>query len=540
MSVSQVENIQPPDGRRWLALAALSFSILVISLDLTILNVALPTLVRDLGASTSQLQWMVDAYTLFYAGLLLTAGSLGDRFGRKRALIVGMIVFGAGSVWSAYSGSANMLIAARALMGMGGALIMPSTLSITANIFSDKQRASAIGVLTGVGGMGIVIGPLLGGWLLEHFSWGTIFLINVPVIVVTLLVSFWLVPESKDPQAARLDPTGALLSIAGLMALLYGIIEVPTYGIGDARIIAAFIAAPALLLAFVTWELRVRSPMLDVKVFANAHFTAASMALTLTSFALAGTLFFLTQYLQLVLGYSPLQAGICFIPLVLGLLVTASLSPTVARLAGVRATISSGLGIVAASIALFSLLNASSSYALVAIMLALLGAGLGLTMVTATNTIMGTLPLGKAGVGSAVNDTAQEVGGALGVAILGSILAASYHAAIDGAQAVRVLPATVKALVHDSIGSASVVASRVGGALGHMIAATANAAFIDSMSHTVLVAAGVSLCGLLVALFFLPSKAKDAQQQLTRQTSRDLTEPDSLTTMEGQKEETAI
>ncbi len=193
-------------ARRWLALAALSFSILVISLDLTILNVALPTLVRDLGATTSQLQWMVDAYTLLYAGLLLTAGSLGDRFGRKRALMAGMVVFGAGSVWSAYSGSANMLIAARALMGMGGALIMPSTLSITANIFADKQRASAIGILTGVGGMGIVIGPLLGGWLLEHFAWGTIFLINVPIIVITLLVSFWLVPESKDAQAARLDP----------------------------------------------------------------------------------------------------------------------------------------------------------------------------------------------------------------------------------------------------------------------------------------------------------------------------------------------
>ncbi|HKV58077.1 MAG TPA: DHA2 family efflux MFS transporter permease subunit [Ktedonobacteraceae bacterium] len=525
----QADNNQQVYARRWLALAALSFSILVISLDLTILNIALPTLVRDLAASTSQLQWMVDAYSLLYAGLLLTAGTLGDRFGRKRALIVGMLIFGAGSVWSAYSGSANMLIAARALMGMGGALIMPSTLSITANIFSNKQRASAIGVLTGVGGMGIVIGPLLGGWLLEHFTWGTIFLINVPIILITLLVSLWLVPESKDPQARRLDPAGALLSIAGLMALLYGIIEVPAFGIGDPRIIAAFSAAPVLLLAFVGWELHARSPMLDVKVFANAHFTAASMALTLTSFALAGTMFFLTQYLQLVLNYTPLQAGLCFIPLVLGLLVTASLSPLIARLTGVRATISSGLAIVAASIALFSFLNASSSYVLVGIILALLGAGLGLTMVTATNTIMGTLPLGKAGVGSAVNDTAQEVGGALGVAVLGSVLAASYHAAIDHAPVMQTLPAALKTLVHDSIGSASVLASHTDGSIGHLIATSANAAFIDSMSHTVLVAAGVSLCGMLVALFFLPSRAKDAQN---------LTESASLTTMERQKEET--
>ena len=285
-------------------------------------------------------------------------------------------------------------------------------------------------------------------------------------------------------------------------------------GIGDFRIIAAFSAAPLLLLAFVIWELRTRSPMLDVKVFANAHFTAASMALTLTSFALAGTLFFLTQYLQLVLGYTPLQAGVCFIPLVIGLLVTASLSPIIARRTGVRTTISTGLGIVAASIALFSLLNASSSYVLVALMLALLGAGLGLTMVTATNTIMGTLPLGKAGVGSAVNDTAQEVGGALGVAILGSVLAASYHTAIDHATAIQALPIPLKALAHDSIGSASVIASHVGGTVGRVIATSANSAFIDSMSHTVLVAAGVSLCGLLVAFFFLPSRAKDTQQDM--------------------------
>ncbi len=526
MKTLQRDNYQQGYAHRWLALAALSFSILVISLDLTVLNVALPTLVRVLGATTSQLQWMVDAYTLLYAGLLLTAGSLGDRYGRKRALIVGLIVFGAGSVWSAYSGSANMLIVARGLMGIGGALIMPSTLSITANIFAEKQRASAIGVLTGMGGLGIVIGPLLGGWLLEHFSWGTIFLINVPVIALTLLVSFWLVPESKDAQASRLDPVGALLSIAGLMALLYGIIEAPGYGIGDPRIIVAFCATPVLLLAFVVWELRVRSPMLDVKVFANARFTAASMALTLTSFALAGTMFFLTQYLQLALGYTPLQAGLCFIPLVLGLLVMASLSPVVARRTGVRATISTGLVIVATSIALFALLNASSSYVPVAMILALLGAGLGLTMVTATNTIMGTLPLGKAGVGSAVNDTAQEVGAALGVAILGSVLAASYHAAIDATPAIQALPTTLKALVHDSIGSASVTASHLGGASGHVIATAANNAFVQGMSHTALVATGVSLCGLLVALFFLPSKR------------RDLTEADSLTTMERQKEET--
>ena len=534
MKTVHIESTQQVYKQRWLALAALSLSILVISLDLTVLNVALPTLVRDLAATTSQLQWMVDAYTLVYAGLLLTAGSLGDRFRRKRALILGMLVFGAGSLWSAYSSSANMLITARALMGMGGALIMPSTLSITANIFADKQRASAIGVLTGVGGIGIVIGPLLGGWLLEHFSWGTIFLINVPVILVTLLVSFWLVPESKDPHASRLDPVGALLSIGGLMALLYGIIEVPTYGLGDGKILAAFIAAPILLIAFVTWELRSRSPMLDMSVFANPHFSAASAALTLTSFALAGTLFFLTQYLQLVLGYTPFEAGARLIPLVLGLIVAASVSPRIAQVLGVRIIIAGGLVVVAGGIALFSLLNASSGYGQVAFMLVLLGIGLGLTMVPATNAIMGALPLGKAGVGSAVNDTSQEVGNALGVAVLGSVLAASYHATIDSAPTLATLPASLKALVHDSIGSASVVASHVGGPVGHAIVSAANTAFVDSMSHTVLVAAGITLCGALVALFFLPSKAKDTQEAPggTQAEPTSLTEPECLTTME--------
>ncbi len=513
---------------RWLTLAVLSLSILVISLDLTVLNVALPTLVRDLGATASQLQWLVDAYTLVYAGALLMGGSLGDRFGRKRTLLLGMAIFGAGSLWSALSGSANVLIAARAFMGLGGALIMPSTLSITANIFAGRQRESAIGVLTGVGGIGIVVGPLLGGWLLEHFSWGAVFLINVPIIALTLLVSLWLVPESKDQQARRLDLVGALLSIAGLMALLYGIIEAPTYGIGDLNIVVAFIAAPVFLIAFVVWEMRSRSPMLDLSVFSNPRFSAASFALTLTSFGLAGTMFFLTQYLQLVLGYTPLEAGLGFIPLVLGLIVSAGLSPQISRKVGARVIISSGLVIVACGIALFAFLNVSSGYSQVVVALVVLGSGLGTAMVPATSAIMDAVPPGKAGVGSAVNDTSQEIGNALGVAILGSILAASYRSAIDHATLPATLPGTVMALVHDSIGGASVAAAHIGGLPGKAIANVANSAFIVGMSHTALLAAGISLCGALVALFFLPSKRQDAQ-------AHNLTEPGKLTTMKEEE-----
>ena len=523
---------RPMSTYRWLSLAALCVCILIISLDVTIVNVALPTLAEKLKATASQLQWFVDAYTLIYAGLLLTTGNLGDRFGRKRALMIGMLLFGGGSVWAAYATSAEILIAARTLSGIGGALIMPSTLSITANLFPDKQRESAIGVLTGVGGLGIVIGPLLGGWLLEHFAWGTVFLINVPVILVALLVSWWLIPESKDPDASPLDPVGALLSIAGLMALLYGIIEVPTYGWNNAGVIAAFIAAPILLLAFIVWELRCATPMLDMKLFRNPRFSAASMALTLTSFAMVGTLFFLTQYLQLVLGYTPLQAGLCFIPLVAGLIVSASLSPFVSRKLGTRTTVTLGLAMTAIAIACFALLNTSSSYLVIGAVLILLGKGIGLAMVPATNAIMSTLPLGRAGVGSAVNDTAQEVGNALGVAVLGSVLAAGYHAAIDHQAGISALPAALRAIVHDSIGGAMVVASQVPDPLRHLITNAAQNAFIDGLHPTALIATVVSLGGVFIALIFLPSRSKEAAQA-------DLTKAASTSTME-QKEEAAI
>ena len=253
--------------RRWWAFIALSFSLLVIGLDNTVLNVALPTLARDLGATESQLQWIVDAYTLVFAGLLLTMGSLGDRFGRRKALIAGLSIFGIGSIWAAFSGSANVLIAARAFMGIGGALIMPTTLSITTNIFEGKERGRAIGAWAGIAGLSIIIGPVFGGWLLDHYAWGVIFLINVPIIALVLLGIAFLVPESKDPDASKLDPIGALLSITGLTALLWGIIEVPVIGWSDTRIIVAFIAAAVLLLAFIVWELRSRSPMLNMMLF---------------------------------------------------------------------------------------------------------------------------------------------------------------------------------------------------------------------------------------------------------------------------------
>lgn len=509
---------------RWWAFVILSFSLLVISIDNTILNVALPTLANQFSATSSQLQWMVDAYVLVFAGLLLTAGSLSDRFGRKRALMIGLLLLGGGSIWCAASNSANMMIAARAFMGLGGALIMPSTLSITTNMFPEKERGRAIGAWAGVAGVGIILGPVFGGWLLEHFSWNWVFLVNIPLIVITIAGGLFLVPESRDPQQSRLDPVGALLSIGGLVSLVYGIIEVPTYGWGDATIITAFIAAAILLTIFAIWEMRSRAPMLDVSLFKNPRFSAASLSLTLAAFAMFGSIFFLTQYLQAVHGFTPLEAGVRVIPLALGLMVGAPLSGRIAEIIGTKITATVGILIIATGLALMSTITTTSDYGLVAATLAIIGFGMGTTMAPVTASIMNALPLGRAGVGSAVNDTTRQVGGALGVAVLGSILSSTYQSTIDNAAALQMLPPQIKGMVRDSIESATKVAAHIGGPVGHAIATTANDAFVSGMSHAVLAGAGVTLCGALVALLFLPARSKPQQESLNEQQTSDTIE----------------
>ena len=490
---------------RWWAFIILSFSLLVISLDNTVLNVALPTLARDLSATASQQQWIVDAYVLIFASLLLTMGSLSDRFGRKKAFLLGLILFGIGSLASALSGTATLLIAARAFMGIGGALIMPSTLSITTNMFNSKERGRAIGAWAGVGALGLVVGPLAGGWLLEHFSWGAVFLINVPVVLVAIIGGIVLVPESRDPDASRLDPVGALLSIGGLTTLVYAIIEVPANGWGNSTVISCFIVALVLLTSLIIWELRTPHPMLDMRLFKNPRFSAASMALTLASFSMFSALFFLTQYLQEILGYSALDAGLRTIPLALALFVSAPLSIRLTEHIGTKITVFTGLLITSGGLALWSTAHNDSSYSLIAGVLVMLGFGLGMALAPATNSVMGALPLGKAGVGSAVNDTTRQVGGSLGVAVLGSVLAGSYHNTIDTTASLHLLPAALKAIVRDSISAAMVVAAKVPAPLSQTIRVAATTAFINAMDQTLLIGAGITLCGALIALLFLPA-----------------------------------
>jgi len=486
-------------ARRWWTLAVMCLSLMVIGVDNTILNVALPTLVRDLGATTSQLQWIVDAYTLVFAGLLLTAGSLGDRFGRRRALSIGLGIFGVGSVASALVGSPNHLIATRALMGVGGALIMPATLSIISNVFTvPAERARAIAVWAGFSAMGIAIGPLSGGWLLQHFWWGSVFMVNIPIVALALFGGRLFVPESRDPSPRGLDPVGALLSIVGLVTLVWAIIEAPGRGWSQGGTLAAFALAAVLLGSFVAWELHTDHPMLDVHFFANPRFTAASMAVTMVFFALFGSMFLQTQYLQFVLGYTALQAGLRVGPVAIVLMVAAPLSARLVERVGTKAVVAAGLAIVAVSLVILSFATATSGYGPVLASMLVMGAGMGMTMAPATESIMGSLPRAKAGVGSAVNDTTRQVGGALGVAILGSLLASTYRSSLG---------TTVSAAARASVGGALQAARGLGGDQGAALARAARSAYVDGMGVGVLVAAAVALLGSFVALVFLPSRA---------------------------------
>lgn len=505
---SKVGAVGRPYQRRWWALLVLCLSLVVIGMDNTILNVALPTLARDLSATASELQWMVDSYVLVFAGLLLTMGALGDRFGRKLALNIGLLVFVAGSVASAFAATAEVLIFSRAAMGIGGALIMPSTLSIITNVFPARERGRAIGVWAGVAGFGIVLGPVIGGWLLEHFWWGSVFLVNVPVVAVAILAGWALVPESRDPKATPLDPVGAFLSIAALVTLVYGIIEAPENGWTDVLTLGAFAAAAVLSIVFIWWERRVEHPMLRMEFFRNPRFSAASAAITLVFFALFGSIFLLTQHLQFVLGYSPLEAGFRVLPVAV-LIVAAPLSARLVESVGTKLIVSVGLLTVAAGLTLLSTVEVASGYGLVAASIAVIGAGMGFTMAPATESIMGSLPLAKAGVGSAMNDTTRMVGGALGVAVLGSVLASSYGSAV--APALRGAPPQIAEAAGDSIGAATTIGARLG-EMGRPLLEAARAAYIEGMGDAVLVGAAVAAAGAVLVLLFLPARAARRQE----------------------------
>ena len=518
MTTTQIRPVEPilegagPNPRRWQILAVLCVSLFVIVMDNTIVNVALPTLARELDAGTSSLQWIVDAYTLVFAGLLLAAGGLGDRFGRKGALLAGLALFGAFSAAGAFASSTGQLISARAVMGVGAALIFPTTLAIVVNVFTEpRERAAAIGIWTAIAGVGVALGPISGGWLLEHFSWGSVFLVNVPVTVAGIVGTLVLVPRSRDPRAPRLDLPGLALSIAGVTLLVWSLIEAPSHGWISATTIGGIAGAVALLSVFAWWELRTPSPLLDVHLFRNMRFTAASLAITLGFFALFGFIFLVTQYLQLVKGYSALQAGVRTLPFAIAMVVAAVSSPKVVQRIGTKVVVAAGLALMAGGFAIASTNDASTSYSVIASAMVLMGFGLGSAAAPATESILASLPREKAGVGSAVNDTTREVGGTLGVAVLGSIMASVYGGRILDALSGTPLPAGLRAAAGDSLAAALQIAGGVGGAAGRGIALSAQDAFVQAFQIGSVVTGAVALVGAVIALLFLPARSRQEE-----------------------------
>ena len=494
-------------AKRWLALTVLCVSILMVNLDNTVLNVALPTLVRDLHASSHQLQWIVDAYALVFGGLLLAAGSLADRVGRKRTFVAGLACFAGGSAWAAFSGSVGVLIAARASMGVGAALMMPSTLAIITDMFRDgAERQRAIGLWAGTSGVGFALGPIVGGLLLAHFWWGSVFLINVPIAALGLLCAVPLVPDSKNPDAQRPDAAGALLSIAGLGLVLWAIIEAPVYGWSSARVIGVGTVGLAVLAGFAVWERTTSHPMLNMRFFRERSFAAPIGSVGLAMFGLLGSLFLLSQFLQFDLGYSALQAGVRMLPTAATMAVIAPLSTIAVRKAGTKLTIATGLLLVAAG--LWQISNSTVTWTFVSVLPGMLLTGIGAALVipAVSGSVMNSLPRGDTGVGSATNGVSIQIGGALGVAVIGSILSTRYQDHMTAVLAPMRVPHAIESTITSSIGGALGVATRLGGSTGALLAHAARVAFISGSDLGLRTAAGVVLAGCLLALATVPAR----------------------------------
>jgi EmrB/QacA subfamily drug resistance transporter len=493
-------------ARRWATLGVLCLSLLVIVVDGSIVNVALPTLVRQLHASTASLQWVADAYTLAMAGLLLSLGSLGDRIGRHRTLAGGLVVFGVGSAFAGLSGSAAELIASRVVMGIGAAAIMPATLSILTNVFIvPTQRARAIAIWAAVSGLGVAIGPTAGGWLLEHFSWGSIFMVNLPIVALALVAGRLLVPPSKNPDPKTLDPIGLVTSVAGVVAVVYAVIEAPDYGWVSARTLGVAGAGMAILAGWVVFELRSSHPMVDLRVFRNARFSAASFSVTMVFLGLFGWLFLFTQQMQFVLGFNTLQAGVRALPFAVTIGVVSQPAAKLAARFGTKAVVSVGLAMMGVGFGLMATSTARTGYPFLLGASMVIAAGMGLSMAPATESIMGSLPPAQAGVGSAVNDTTRSLGGALGVAVMGSVASTVFAGRVQPALAH--VPAPFAAAARSSIGAALVVGHHAPPSIGNNLVDVARQAFITGSDHAMIVAVACALLGSLVAARFLPARS---------------------------------
>ncbi|HXC78773.1 MAG TPA: DHA2 family efflux MFS transporter permease subunit [Candidatus Acidoferrum sp.] len=495
---------------RWFGLAALSVSALVLGLDITILITALPTLSARLDATTDQLQWMSAAYTLSLAGFMLPAGVLGDRFGRRRMLLIGLVTFGLSSVIASQMTSANGLILMRVVMGASGAIVLPLVTSILPSMFDEDERQRAIGISGAGAFIGLPLGPLVAGWLLTHYAWGSIFLINAPVVVIATIGVWFFIPESKDPSPRSLDWVGALLEMIGVTGLVYGIIEEPVHGWGSIQVAGPLVGGALLIAAFIAWQLRTRTPLVDLNLFRNRRFALSTVAFTIVGFAMTGVLFVLSPYLQVVQHNDAQGTGIRLLPLIAAMMAGAVSSDWLSKRLGAKVMVSGGMLGIAASMLLLSRAGADSGYTLVAIALALMGLAIAFTMIPALDAILAALPAGQTGAGSALTRAIQNVGASFGVAIMGSILNSAYQAHLSGQ--LTDLPAALRSAAETSVAVAGAAAAHLPPQLGDRLLSAAGGAYAQGMSDVLLVTAGLMVVGAILMALFLPARAPHHEQ----------------------------
>lgn len=490
-------------------LATLCLAVFVVNVSTTVINIALPTLVRELGASTRDLLWIVDAFNLAFAALVLAGGSLSDRFGRRRLLLLGLVIFVAASAGGALSGSPGVLVAWRTLAGVAAALVYPVTLSILANVFTDRtERVKALGLWGAATGLAVATGPVVGGALIEHFWWGSILVFNGIAAAVTLFFAARFIPESRDPATPPLDYVGLVLSTVALGTLVYSIIEAPDRGWGSPPTVIGFVVAAVVSTVFVIHEIRSDHPMLDVRLFANMRFTAASGAVTGGFFALFGFIFLVTQYFQFVRGYGALETGVRILPVAGSIAVAALVGPRIAVAIGTKVVVAFGLFSLSVAFVWASTLSADADYWVILLQMLLLGGGIGLTGTPATEAIMGVVSPDKAGMGSAVNDATRELGGTLGVAVIGSVALSAYRDHLD----VGSFPEPLREPASESVGAALFAADRAaelfgqaGADVGARLTEVARVGFVDGMSLGCMVAGGVTAAAAVLTLIFLPA-----------------------------------
>jgi EmrB/QacA subfamily drug resistance transporter len=512
--------------KRWLILAVMCLVLFIIAIDNTVLNLALPSLAKDLNASTSQLQWVVDAYTLVFASLLITTGSIGDRYGRKRLLLTGLSLFGVGSLGAALSVSTEMLIGFRGLLGMAGAMIMPSTLSLLIDVFRDgKERAKAIAIWSSIFSIGAGIGPIIGGFLIHAFDWSAVFYLNIPIVIVCVTAGSILLPESKYPATPKPDFPGVSLSTVGLVALIYGVIKAGESGWTSQIVLIAFAIAVVLLSAFIWWQNHSPNPMLPLVFFKNLSFSGAKAALTISAFAMMGSMYFNSQFFQSVEGYSPILAALCMLPMTPAVFLSTMASVRVDRRIGPKYTVSLGLLFSGLALFLFSrFLQPATPYWQILIVLIFQGMGIGFTMSPATNSVMSSLPPSRAGIGSAMNDTTRQLGGALGVAVLGSLMNATYRAEVNHLSGLSGITAPILEQIRNSIQGAHAIALTLGGNLSQQVFQITNQAFVDGMREAQTIGSLIMLVAAITAFLIIPNKIQAAAPAAAA-SSRSIPEP---------------